>query len=93
MIIHGIAIHQITVEIKLLQVPLRLSIMNQSPYHNKAVKGPKIQNVKLFIKHENRPSNGERITMNDYLKNDNHWSSGSWLEGGTLSMWRDYLFI
>ena len=48
--------NQMTVEFKLLQVPLWPSTINQSPYHNRKVKGPEIQNVKLYIKHDNRPN-------------------------------------
>ena len=38
------------------------------------LKGPEIQNAKLFITHDNRPyllKNGEQITINDYLNNVN----------------------
>ena len=56
MIVRKTPIQQMTVEFKLLQVPLRPSIMNQSSYHNRSVKGSEIQNVKLFIKHDNRPN-------------------------------------
>ena len=55
MIVHETAINQMTVEIKVQQIPLQSSITNRS--HGtitEAVKGPK--NVKLFIKHENRPN-------------------------------------
>ena len=56
MIVHETATHQMAVEFKLLQVPLWPSTMNPSPYHiTDAVKGPEIQNVKLYIKHDNRP--------------------------------------
>ena len=58
MIAHKRATHQMTVEFKFLQVSLRPSTMNTSPYHNgscKTVKGPEIQNLKLNIKHDNRP--------------------------------------
>ena len=41
MIVHETAIHQMAVEFKLLQVPLRHSTMNKS---KEAVKGPEIQN-------------------------------------------------
>ena len=55
MIVHETATHQMTVEFKLLQVPLWPSTMNQSFFHTitEAVKGPKIQNVKQYIKHDN----------------------------------------
>ena len=36
MTVHEPATHQMTVEFKLLQVPLRPSTINQSPYHNKS---------------------------------------------------------
>ena len=54
MTVYETATHQMTVEFKLLQDPLWPLTMNRSSYHN-AVKGPKIQNVKLFIKHDSRP--------------------------------------
>ena len=54
MIVHETAIHQITVESKLLQVPLWPSTMNHTV--TEAVKGPEIQNVKLSIKHHYRPN-------------------------------------
>ena len=55
MIVHETANHQMTVKFKFLQLPLRTSIMNQSPYIlTGAVKDPEVQNVKLFIKHDNR---------------------------------------
>ena len=44
MIVHETAIHQMTVESKLPQVQTI----------TEAVKSPEIQNVKLFIKHDNR---------------------------------------
>ena len=57
MIVHQTAIHQTTVEFKLVQVPLRPSIMNQGTYHiTEAVKGPQNTNVKTSIKHNNRPN-------------------------------------
>ena len=64
--------------------------MNRSPQTIKeAVNGPKIHNEKLFIKHENSiEKNCEQKTVNDYLYNDNHWNTGSWLRTCTLSMWR-----
>ena len=53
MIVHETAAHQMTVKFKLLQVLLRPSTMNQSPYTiTEAVKGPEKQNVKLYIKHD-----------------------------------------
>ena len=52
MIVHETAIHQVTVEFKLLQVSIRPSTMNQSPYHNGSCKGPEIQ----IVKHDNRPN-------------------------------------
>ena len=54
MIVHEIAIHYMTVESKLLHVPLQPSTMDHSPHHNGSCKSPEIQNVKLFIKHDNR---------------------------------------
>ena len=56
MIVHEIATHQVTAEFKLLQVPLWSSTMNQSPYHNESCNSPEIQNVKLYIKQNNRPN-------------------------------------
>ena len=53
MIVHETATHQVTVEFKLLQVPLWPSTMNQSHTITEAVKGPEIQIVKLYIKHKN----------------------------------------
>ena len=50
MIVHKTATHQMTVEFKLLQVTLQLATMNQSPYHNRRCKRPKIQNVKTIHK-------------------------------------------
>ena len=51
MVVHGTAVHQMTVQFKLLQFQLRPSIVNQDPN----VKDPEIQNVKLFRKNDNRP--------------------------------------
>ena len=48
MIVHETATHPVTVEYKHLQVLLRPSTMNQSPSITEAVKGPEIQNVKLY---------------------------------------------
>ena len=59
LIVYETVTNQMTVEFKLLQVPLQPSIMNQSTrVHTitEAVKGPQIQNVKLYIKHVNRPN-------------------------------------
>ena len=47
--------------------------------------------MKLFIKHENRRNllkNGKRIIINDFLNNNNYWTTGSWLGKGTFNMWR-----
>ena len=38
--VHETATHQMTVEYKLLQVPLWPSTMNQNPYHNRSYKRP-----------------------------------------------------
>ena len=54
MIVHETATHQVTVKFKLLQVPLWPSTMNHTI--KEAVKGPEIQNVKLYIKHNNQPN-------------------------------------
>ena len=54
MIVHETAIHQMTVKSKLLEVPLQPSTMNHAI--TEAVKGPEIPNVKLFIRHNNRPN-------------------------------------
>ena len=51
MIVHETVVYQMTVQLIFQQVILRPSIMNQSPY-----RGPEIQNVKLFIKHDSRPN-------------------------------------
>ena len=51
---------------------------------------PKIQNVKLFLEHDNRPNilkNTERKTINDYLNNDNHCTTPPWLGTDTFSSW------
>ena len=42
MIVHETATHQVTVELKPLQVPLWPSTMNESPYHNGMVHHAKI---------------------------------------------------
>ena len=55
MIVHETATHQMTVEFKLLQDKLWPSTMIQSSYHTGSCKRPEIQNVKLYIKHDNRP--------------------------------------
>ena len=54
MIVHETATQQMTVEFKLLQVPLWPSIMNRVHTITEAVKGPEIKNVELYIKHDNR---------------------------------------
>ena len=54
MIVHETAIHQITVEFKLLHVPLRPSIMNRNQYHNGRCKRP--QNTKCETIHKTRQS-------------------------------------
>ena len=57
MIVHETAIHQMTVELKLLQIPLRPPTLNQCPYHNGSCKDLEIQNVKQYIKHDDiRPN-------------------------------------
>ena len=55
MIVNKTAMHQMIVESKLQQVPLWPSTMNQSYFHTitEAVKGPEIQNVKQYMKHDN----------------------------------------
>ena len=50
MIVHGTSTHQMTIEFKLLQVPLPPSINNQSPYHNRNCKMP--QNTKCETIHK-----------------------------------------
>ena len=52
-IVHETATHQMTVEFKLIQVPLRPSTMNQSQYHNGSCKRPR--NTKCETTH-NRPN-------------------------------------
>ena len=42
MIVYETATHQVTVEFKLLQVPLWPSTMNQSPYQNGSCKRPRV---------------------------------------------------
>ena len=56
MIFHETAIHQMTIEFKFLLVKLWSSIITRVHTITEAVKVPKIQNVKLFIKHYNRPN-------------------------------------
>ena len=96
MIVPETATHQTTVEFKLLQVPLRPSIINQSPYHNGSCKKPRNKNVKLYIKHDNRPN----LLQTWWTNNDNwliqkprqplghrfysHWATSSWRGTGTL---------
>ena len=53
MIVYEIAIHKMTVESERLQVPLQPSTIKQSPHRKEAGKCPELQNVKLFIKHDN----------------------------------------
>ena len=60
MIVHETVTHQMTVKLKLLQVPLRPSTMHQSPIME-AVKG-QIQNGKLIITHLMYCKFGEKIT-------------------------------
>ena len=87
MIGHETAIHKVTVELKLQQVPLQPSIMNLGRYHNVSCKRPsKYKNLKLYIKHDHRPDllkNGERVRINVYMNNDNHWTTCFWLRTGT----------
>ena len=68
MIVNETAINQITVEIKLLQVPFQPSL-EWTRVHAITENGPKLQNVKLFIKHDNQPNvlkkNGEQVTINN----------------------------
>ena len=56
MIVHESATHQMTVEFKLIQAPLRPSTRTRVHTITEAVKGPEIRNVKLYIKHDNRPN-------------------------------------
>ena len=61
--------HQMTVEFKLLQVPLRPTTMNQSPYNNGGCKRPR--NTKRETIHKKATihliycKKGEHITIND----------------------------
>ena len=50
MIVHETATHQITVELKLLQVTLWPLTMNQSPYHNGSCKRPGNTNCETIHK-------------------------------------------
>ena len=50
MIVHETATHQMTVEFKLLQIPLWPSTMNQSPYHNVSCKMPRNKNCETIHK-------------------------------------------
>ena len=54
MIVNETDTHQMKVEFKLLQVPLRHSKMNQSPYHNECCKGHR--NTKRETIHKTRKS-------------------------------------
>ena len=49
MIVHETAIHQITVESKLLKVQIRPSTMNQSPHHNESCKRSRNTNCEYFF--------------------------------------------
>ena len=53
-IVHETATDQVTLEFKLLQVPLLPSTMNQSPYHNGSCKRP--QNTKCETIHKTQES-------------------------------------
>ena len=68
MIVNETVIQQMTVESKLQQIPLQLSTMNRSLHHKGSCKGSKIQNVKLFINHDNRTNllkkKWRKITIN-----------------------------
>ena len=61
MIVHETATHQMTVEFKLLQVPLQPSTMNQSPYNNGSCKRPR--NTKCETIHKTRQSNKSNEKM------------------------------
>ena len=52
MIVHVTDIRQMTLELKLLQVPLRPLTMNQCPYHNKSFK--RSRNTKCETIHKTR---------------------------------------
>ena len=56
MIVFDTGIHQMTFEFKLIQVTLRPSTMNQSSHFNESYKRPEIPNLKILIKHDNRPN-------------------------------------
>ena len=53
MIVHEKATHQMRVKFKLLQVSLRPSTMNQSPYYNGSSKRPKAKHETI---HKTRQS-------------------------------------
>ena len=56
MIVNEKATKQMTVEFLLLQVTLRLSTMNQGPYHNGSCKRPRNTKCELYIEHNNQPN-------------------------------------
>ena len=63
MIVNETAIHQMTAELKLLQVPMRPLIMNRIPYQKVAVKGhenKKFETIHKTLGHR-RPSNNTRL--------------------------------
>ena len=55
MIVHETATHQLIIEFKLLDVPVRPSTMKQSPKHNGSCKRPR--NTKCQSIHGTRQSN------------------------------------
>ena len=66
MIVHKTETHQMTVEFKLSHNALQ----QWTRFHTitEDVRGAEIQNVKLYLKQDNRPNllqNGEQITLND----------------------------
>ena len=66
--------------VKFLHVTTRSSMMDNTQTIKQDVKGPKINDVKLFIKDENRTNLYRKCKTNwNEHKNDNRWTTGSWL--------------
>ena len=67
--------------IKLLKVTTQSLMMGKTHTIKQAVKGPKINDVKLFIKDENQP-NLQKTDNNEHEDINNHRITGSWLRTG-----------
>ena len=65
MIVHETANHQMTVEFKLLLIPLRPSIMNQSPYHNGNRKRPR--NTKCDMHKTRQSTNAKMVNIKQQM--------------------------